>query len=127
MVHPHDLLPDDVRPSLPWSRDKLRSIELPASSRVPAGAQRTKAGASSLLLRSTCETPLDDGEDVLLDAQKLVQELAELRVRQGQREVHWRAAPGWASSSACCAGLAAISPLRRILLDPASPEFLRPK
>ena len=25
MVHPNDLLPDDVRPSLPWSRDKLES------------------------------------------------------------------------------------------------------
>ena len=35
------LLPLDVRASLPWKRDKLNSIELPAGSEVPPGALQT--------------------------------------------------------------------------------------
>ena len=38
-----DLLPDAVRPSLPWPRCKLRSIELPSGVHIPTCALHTQA------------------------------------------------------------------------------------
>ena len=58
-----ELLPASVRPSLPWPRFELRSIELPtvrANMRVPDGALQKSNSARTLLMRSPCETRLVD-------------------------------------------------------------------
>eukprot|EP00966_Prymnesium_polylepis_P059992 1391559-Prymnesium_polylepis.1 len=43
-----------------WRRSEQRSIELPSSVVVPQGALQKKSSRRSLLMRSTCQTPLTE-------------------------------------------------------------------
>ena len=46
-----NLLPTAVRPSLPWPRSELRSIELPSGVHIPTGALQ-KSGSNRSLLQN---------------------------------------------------------------------------